>query len=124
MVNLGRAREAVELLKASADLEVEQVAYYPRLMHPLALAWERDTSPKDREAAARWQTLDLLSALDEANRVHHAHQAISYRRDQPTTWIRLSSCEELPVEERSNALTQAIARAPFLLEAHLLRLEL
>ncbi|MCA9781355.1 MAG: class I SAM-dependent methyltransferase, partial [Candidatus Eremiobacteraeota bacterium] len=124
LVNLGRAREAVELLKASADLEVEQVAYYPRLMHPLALAWERDTSPKDREAAARWQTLDLLSALDEANRVHHAHQAISYRRDQPTTWIRLSSCEELPVEERSNALTQAIARAPFLLEAHLLRLEL
>ena len=125
LVNLGRAEEAVALLKDSVDtdLEVEQVAFYPRLMHPLALAWERDTSPEARDDAAHWLAHDLLSALDEPNRADHARKALSYRSDQPTTWIRLSRCDDLPQEQRVEALTQAIEWAPFLMEAHLLRLE-
>jgi tetratricopeptide (TPR) repeat protein len=125
LVNLGRAEEAVELLKDSlnADLEVEQVGFYPRLMHPLALAWERDTSPESREAAARWLAHDLLSALDEPGRASHARKALSHRSDQPTTWLRLSRCDDLPREQQLEALSQAIELAPFLVEAHLLRLE-
>lgn len=125
LVNLGRAEEAKELLTESltSDLEVEQVAFYPRLMHPLALAWERDTSTRARDRAARWLGHDLLSALDEPRRAAHAQKAISYRSDQPTTWIRLSRCEGLPEPQRLEALTQAIEWAPFLMEAHLLRLE-
>ena len=125
LVNLGRAEEAVAVLKASinSSIEVEPVSFYPRLMHPLALAWERDTSPTAREAGARWLALDLLSALDEPSRAEHAQKALSHRPDQPTTWIRLSRCDGLPKEQKVQALTEAIEWAPFLIEAHLLRLE-
>ena len=125
LVNLGRSKEAVALLKESVELPfaMEQSAFYPRLMHPLALAWERDTSAEAREAGVRWQAHDLLSALDEPARAEHARSALSYRPDQPTTWIRLSRCDDLPKEQQVEALSQAIEWAPLLVEAHLLRLE-
>jgi tetratricopeptide (TPR) repeat protein len=126
LANLGRSDEAAALIKQALDddLPTEHVCYYPRLMHPLALLWERETDAKSRKDAVMWLAHDLLSALDQPHRVEHGRRALTYRSDQPTTWVRLSRCEELSVEERTEALGETIKWAPFLLEAHLLRLEL
>lgn len=125
LVSLGRSEEAVEVLEQALHekLPVLPVSFYPRLMHPLAFLWESETDADKRERAVHWMAHDLLSALDTPNRVIHARRALEYRSDQATTWIRLSRCQELNVEERLAALNQAILAAPYLLESYALRLE-
>jgi len=125
LVSLGRTKEAVKLLEEALaeDSLFEEVAYYPRLMHPMAFFWERETDPVSRKRTALWMAHDLLSALDPSNQAGHARAALEYRDDQPTTWIRLSNCPDLSPAEGVDALSAALMHAPFFLEAHLLRLE-
>jgi tetratricopeptide (TPR) repeat protein len=79
---------AILLQATEPGVRFLDVAFFPRVITPMTILWEKDR--RGRENTARWRLYEMLSELVPDEAVSYIEKALSYRNDISSSWFRLA----------------------------------